>query len=49
MIIITLEDQLEWAQQCLDSMTRRERPENEIRLQSSVVGTLRDRIREKRR
>lgn len=48
MIIITLEDQLEWAQQCLDGMMRRQRPENEIRLQSSVVGTLRDRIREKR-
>ena len=49
MIIITLEDQLEWAQQCLDSMTKRGRPENEIRLQSSVVGTLMERIKEKRR
>lgn len=48
MIIITLEDQLEWAQQCLDNMTKRGRPENEIRLQSCVVGTLKDRIKEKR-
>lgn len=47
MRVISLLDQLYFARECLSKMINKSRPDNEIALQESIVGTIENRIREK--
>jgi hypothetical protein len=47
MRVISLVDQLEFSRKCLESMKKKERPEDEIALQESICWTIEARIKEK--
>lgn len=47
MNVVTLLDQLDWVESCLDNMKKKQRPQGEVTLQECVVATIRDRIRDK--
>lgn len=49
MRVISLLDQLQFAEKCLKTMRDKERPEEEIALQESIIFTLQDRIATKGR